>query len=304
MTPNLSHRVESYSKAIDATKLNTVEVWIPDSTSGGIGESKTWVVFVFHKQVQRAEILRPYSYIHGGAWRDPDVDSKSFAPATGALWNSSSRDSFAGFASINYSLSPYPSHTTNPSSPDDASRNAHHARHVVDVAHALIYLQDRYNINNHYILVGHSAGATLAFQLHQDLLPGLSLPQPSSVLGIAGIYNFKSFIESHSGISAYKEIVENAFPDRTTWEEASPYSNQSSKRTLWAHAETIVISKSKDDELVEDGQASYMLERARSVASVSKKVHSLEARGQHDQIWSSGDILASLVVSTMGFQPK
>ncbi|KUJ07926.1 alpha/beta-hydrolase [Mollisia scopiformis] len=281
MTSTLSHRLETYSRGIDATKLNTVDVWTPD-TPGGIAESKLWVI-----------------YIHGGAWRDPEVDSKSFAPAINVLWSSSSRDSFAGFASINYSLSPYPSHKTIPSTPDDASRNVHHARHVTDVAHGLHYLQDRYKIHNRYILVGHSAGATMAFQLYQGLFSETPLPQPISVLGIAGIYYFEAFVEAHSSIPVYKEIMDNAFPDQTLWREASPYSSRPGKETLWEHAEVIVISRSEDDELVEKEQASLMLERARSIPHAPEKVFFLQASGLHDEIWSSGDILASLVVKTL-----
>jgi kynurenine formamidase len=244
-------------------------------------------------------VLRYFSYIHGGAWRDPDVDSKSFIPALNLLWGSPSRASFAGFASINYSLSPYPSHDTNPSTPDDSARNVHHPQHVLDIAHALVYLQEEYNIKDRYMLVGHSAGATLTFQLHQALLSGKSLPQPSKVLGISGIYNFEAFVEAHSGIEAYKEIMENAFPERTIWQEASPYSSDPKNVTLWESAGAIAVSHSPEDELVEEAQAAFMLERARFLPEAENKVYFLEASGHHDQIWSSGTTLASLVVRTM-----
>ncbi|KAF8865475.1 alpha/beta-hydrolase [Acephala macrosclerotiorum] len=281
----LSHLTTPYPNGSDATKLNTVDIWLPASAPhiDAVGESKVWVV-----------------YIHGGAWRDPEVDSKSLVPAINVLRNSSSRDSFAGFAAINYRLSSYPQHPRDPSTPNDLSRNVHHPTHVLDVAHALLYLQEQYQIDGCYMLVGHSAGATMAFQLHQSLLPGKALPRPSSVLGIAGIYNFESFVESHSGISAYKEIMDNAFPEREIWDEASPHSSDRNKETLWEHAPIVVISRSVDDELVEKAQASLMLERARSIPRATEKVHFLEESGAHDQIWSSGDILASLVVKTLG----
>lgn len=283
---NLSHFTKSYRTDSDTTKLNTVDIWLPETSTAtdvAVHKNKVWVI-----------------YIHGGAWRDPEVDSKSFAPAIDVLQSSSSRDSFAGFAAINYRLSSYPRHPRDPSTPDDPSRNVHHPSHVLDVAYALLYLQEQYHIHSHYILVGHSAGATMAFQLHQTLLPGRALPRPSSVLGIAGIYNFESFVDSHSEISAYKEIMYNAFPERKFWDEASPYSSSRNKETLWEHAEVIVISRSKDDELVEKDQASFMLERARSIPKATEKVHFLEASGAHDKIWSSGNILASLVVKTLG----
>ncbi|KAE8452375.1 hypothetical protein EG329_001075 [Mollisiaceae sp. DMI_Dod_QoI] len=282
MKKGLSVRTESYPDTHSATKLNTVDIWLPDPAPDATHKSRLWVI-----------------YIHGGAWRDPEVDSKSFVPAIGVLSDSSSRDCFSAYASINYRLSSYTDHTNNPSTPDDASRNICHPGHVLDVAHALLYLQEQYDIQGRYILVGHSAGATIAFQLHQSLLPGKRLPRPSCVLGIAGIYNFEAFVEAHSGIPAYKEIMENAFPQREAWTDASPYSSDPSKETLWEHVRLVVISRSEDDELVEKAQASFMLERARSVQNAAGKVHFLEASGAHDQIWSSGDILASLVVKTL-----
>ncbi|CZR62044.1 uncharacterized protein PAC_11941 [Phialocephala subalpina] len=280
----LSRLTKPYPNGSDATKLNTVDIWLPEPTpaTDAAHRNKVWVI-----------------YIHGGAWRDPEVDSKSFAPAINVLRKSSSANSFAGFAAINYRLSSYPQHPRDPSSPDDPSRNVHHPTHVLDVAHALLYLQEQYHIDGRYILVGHSAGATMAFQLHQSLLLGKALPKPSSVLGIAGIYNFESFVESHSGISAYKEIMHNAFPERKSWDEAAPYSSDRNKETLWEHAPIVVISRSEVDELVEKAQASFMFERARSMPKATE-VHFLEASGAHDQIWSSGDILASLVVKTLG----
>ena len=238
-------------------------------------------------------------YVHGGAWRDPAVDSLSFEPAVKELWKSSLKLSIAGFASLNYRLSPYPSHPDDPSSPDDPSRNVHYPDHLIDVAQGLLYLEEHYHIANRYILVGHSAGGTMAFELHNWYMPLRMLPVPAVVLGVAGIYNFEAFIENHSEIPAYRELIENAFPDKRLWERASPYKNRLPNYAAWEQAEAIIIAHSDQDELVEKAQSSYMLERARMAPHCKKKVHFLEASGAHDEIWGSGYILAGLITKSI-----
>jgi kynurenine formamidase len=226
------------------------------------------------------------------------VDSKSFEPAVNAIWKSPLRDSIAGFASINYRLSSYPSHSKFPSLPDDPSRNVHYPAHIEDVAQALLYLDENYQIGNRYLLVGHSAGATMAFELHNSYLQSGSLPQPVCVLGISGIFDFEAFVENHSEIPVYKKIMDNAFPDKSLWEEASPYINRSLGH-IWEQAKAVVISHSKHDGLVEYSQATSMLERVRAIAHCSERVHFLEASGAHDEIWENGNILAGLIMECL-----
>lgn len=145
--------------------------------------------------------------------------------------------------------------------------------------------------------MGHSAGATLAFQLHNST--HLTLPTPAAVLGISGIYNFEAFLEAHSSIPAYQEFMENAFPDKASWEKAAPYTNRESDPAIWQQAKAIIIAHSKEDELVEKEQASFMLERARQTPCCEGKVHYLETTGLHNGIWQSGDILAGLITRSL-----
>lgn len=118
-------------------------------------------------------IVRPFKktqdslfivYIHGGAWRDPAIDATSFAKLESLLLKHESIKHVAGLASMNYRLSPYPSHPTDPSNPADPARNVKHPDHINDVLAAILYLQDKYCFEERYILVGHSCGATLAMQ--------------------------------------------------------------------------------------------------------------------------------------------
>jgi hypothetical protein len=227
------------------------------------------------------------------------VDSLTFELAIKELWRSSLKLAIAGFASINYRLSPYPSHPDDPSSPDDPSRNVHYPDHLIDVAQGLLYLEEHYHIGDRYLLVGHSAGATMVFELHNWYMPRAMLPVPAAVLGVAGIYNFEAFIEDHSETPAYRELIENAFPDKRLWERASPYKNHLPNYAAWEQAKAIIISHSDQDELVEKAQSSYMLERARMAPHCKDKVHFLKAGGEHDEIWASGTILADLITKSI-----
>ena len=161
---------------------------------------------------------------------------------------------------------------------------------------ALLYLDEKYQISNRYLLAGHSAGGALVFQVSSAGLPK-PLPRPVCVLGISGIYDLNAFVWSHSH-PAYKEIAENAFPRLSDWEKVSPAIAQK-EGTIWEDARVIVISQSKQDELVEEAQPGYMLDLARSLPDVKNKVHFLAATGAHDDIWGKGEILAGLITKSL-----
>lgn len=170
---------------------------------------------------------------------------------------------------------------------------------MLDVAHALLYLEKEYGIAGRYILAGHSAGATIAFQLHNSYPEDVKLPIPACVIGIAGIYHFRNFVEAHKDSSAYKELMENAFPDHSVWDDASSSITQRSGLALWEQAKAIVISHSDDDELVEEGQASSMIKRAESIAQAKERVHQLKISGKHDEVWENGKILGGLILRSI-----
>jgi len=218
----------------------------------------------------------------------------TFQPTVMDLWNSPMKNTIAGFASINYRLSSYASHSNNPSSPEDPSRNVQYPSHLSDVENALLYLDKEFQISNHYLLIGHSAGATMALELQNPFLP-----IPAGLLCVSGIYNFESFIKSHSAIPAYQEIMENAFPDKSLWEKASPYTSYLLD-LLYEKARMVVISHSEEDELLERMQPLYMLQRLDKGHLPKTNVHYLEASGAHDEIWRSGSILAGLVTKSLG----
>ena len=79
----------------------------------------------------------------------------------------------AGFASISYRLSAHPNHPQDPINTDPKDfQDAKHPGHIDDVEAALAFLQNTYGFGGRYILVGHSCGATLAFQAVMGAVSG------------------------------------------------------------------------------------------------------------------------------------
>lgn len=162
---------------------------------------------------------------------------------------------------------------------------------------ALQTLNRAFNLQGRYILSGHSAGATLAFQ---QGLWGSSIPQPWAFLGVAGIYDFDAFVRAHESVPVYKEIMQNAFPSQDTWDEASPGVNASSQQLeLWQGSQALIIAYSKEDELVDEAQAMLMLRSLQNRLGLQKKVHLMQVSGSHDEIWQNGQVLAGLLCDVL-----
>lgn len=241
------------------------------------------------------------SYIHGGAWRDPEIDAMTFEPAFEILSVLRLQNSISGFASINYRLSPYPNHPTNPSSPNDPSRNAKHPDHHLDVSRALTFLEKKYGISNGFLLIGHSAGATLAFQIHEQC-EGLEVPKALGVLGIEGIYDIPDLVKTYEEIPAYRQFIENAFgPDEMDWKSASPASSK--EPAVWKKAKAIIIAHSDEDELLSRRQADLMLKPLQETAKYRDKTYYFPAAGHHDEIWRNGHELARLIEAALALFP-
>ncbi|OJK00449.1 hypothetical protein ASPACDRAFT_43036 [Aspergillus aculeatus ATCC 16872] len=205
--------------------------------------------------------------IHGGAWRDPTQTALNYlTPAVSILaasepYASTTHAHLAGFASINYRLSPHPDHPQdrNSTSPTEY-RAARHPDHIADVQAALAFLQRKYGFGDRYILVGHSCGATLAFQsvmgsfrgnqtttsnsglvdgdgghdgrdgavggsggIGLGLGGGSVAIGPQAILGTAGIYDLRGLRDDHVQIAAYQQFIEEAFgEEEALWDAVSP----------------------------------------------------------------------------------
>jgi kynurenine formamidase len=237
-------------------------------------------------------------YIHGGAWRDPRQSHKDFNASLDLMTNSTDGTytlalaQIAGFASIDYALSPHPDL---PSS--DPAYCARHPQHVQDVCNALAWLALEYGVGrsdgegSEYLLVGHSAGATIAMQLAMGIAGSGKVRSPTAVVGLAGIYDLPLFVKhpkSPEWADAYHDIIVGAFgEDEEAWREASPALRSEllmePKISSW---EVVVLSHSLLDELVDMEQTVKMCELLRA--------HQIDVRGpltpnsKHDESWQKG----------------
>lgn len=139
-------------------------------------------------------------------------------------------------------------------------------------------------------MVGHSCGATLAFQAvmgavsnHREQAitgatenpdisvgvvsasPGPPPPpltaQPTAIVGVAGIYDLRKLRDAHPDISAYLEFIEGAFEaDELLWDGVSPAQMTGSRGVegSWESGRLVVLAHSKEDELVDESQTLAM----------------------------------------------
>lgn len=256
------------------------------------------------------------SYIHGGAWRDPTVTSASFN-ATESILREKGLP-IAGFASISYRLSAHPNHPQDPTNTDPKDfQDAKHPDHIADVEAALAFLQNTYGFGTRYILVGHSCGATLAFQSVMGALSGhreqglaTLTAQPTAIVGVAGIYDLRRLRDTHVDISAYQDFIEGAFgADEMLWDGVSPAQVAGPRGVEggWNSGTLAVLAYSKDDGLVDGSQVEVMKEALRNwekteaqvpvqeVSHRDRRLRILSISGAHDEAWENGEQLARAV---------
>jgi kynurenine formamidase len=302
------------------TSLQALDLWLPRLLDASNPASTIFLV-----------------YVHGGAWRDPLQDSSCVLPTLRQL--SSHPDalsSIAGVASINYRLSPYPSHPSKPSSPDDSSRNVRHPTHIQDVESAIKYLGRKFGIGARrengneevtaggykWIGIGHSCGATLLCQFVSRIGTSSTTSQvsgPSALILLEGIYNIPLFLEMHSPSRVpssiariYRDIVTGAFGSKEeAWVDASPVSGRYLEKD-WNEGILVVLAHSPEDELVEVEQRDCMLKRLEDCEwkngsaitsddskGLARTVVVKNLQGQHDSIWEDGRQIASLIADVV-----
>lgn len=267
----------------EESSLNSLDICLPAVTSSS-DPSRLWIVF-----------------IHGGAWRDPAIDASSFEKTQQLLLSSPVAASIAGLASLNYRLSSYPSHKTDPSSPDDPARNARHPDHINDVLAALLYLQEKYQFEERYVLAGHSCGATLALQVamkrywgsqyESTLALELNVVPPTAVVGLEGLYDLPAYVMSHVKEPVVQDFIENAFgPEKEIWKAASPA--YADFEDSWQDGQLVVLGHSNGDELVEWEQCALMEKALKAQTwkenSNERQLKVLELSGKHDEVWQDG----------------
>lgn len=287
----------------EANVLQNFEIWVPTTSEelpspSSLPQRKgVWVI-----------------YIHGGAWRDPLVDSTSFKSPVEHLLQShpDTINNIAGIASLNYSLSAHPHHPSHPSPPKDLkepidpSRQAKHPEHTVDVLTGLAYLQEKAGFGSNYILLGHSCGATLAFQVAMSHInwgadaTGMKVKKPKAIVGLNGLYNLTELISSPGDKHAPLKPVYDAFTrlafgdDEQVWREASPIV-VGDWATEWSEGVKVVLVQSKEDNLVPYKQTADMLKKLKQSNPDGLSIEELEAGGDHNALWQSGGRLAEII---------
>lgn len=282
------------------SSLNTLDIYLPAPPPPNSDPSALWLI-----------------YIHGGAWRDPSITSSSFDAIRSNLQTSPVASSITGYASLNYRLSPYPSHPTHPSDPSDPSRNAKHPDHITDILSALLYLQTHYPSSSNYILAGHSVGATLAFQVAMKRYWGsqyestfaleLNVVPPVAIVGIEGIYDIPALLSSHEDSPAYRDFVLNAMASKDI-DSASP-AVAGDFDASWEEGRLVVLAHSPDDELVEGLQTELMCKALVGQGwddggKRGRAVRMVELKGAHDEVWQTGEASRAIEVAVRDLPPE
>lgn len=126
-----------------------------------------------------------------------------------------------------------------------------------------------------YILVGHSAGATLAFQVLSALQKS-SDDLPKAVYGVEGIYDLRALIAEYPD---YVEFVEGAFgADETAW--PAPLD-------IDGYRGLVVLAQSDEDELLTWRQTEEMKERCELSLGVGGGIRVVKLVGMHDEVLQS-----------------
>jgi kynurenine formamidase len=249
---------EFYTSAT-AHGLHTVDVYQLTRTPSAL-----WIMYVFLLSLPaHRPLTRRASFIHGGAWRDPKVTSAAGAPLISSLLTATPAMS-VNAASVNYRLS---------SHPEAPQNTAKHPEHLEDVMAALQYLRDVHGMRD-FVLIGHSAGATLVFQVLAELQKkkqGLRLPK--ALYGIEGIYDLKALVQEYPD---YRGFVEGAFgEDEQEWQKPLE---------LGCYTGLVVLAHSDEDELLSWRQTEEMKERCEKSIGVGGGLRIVKVAGQHDEV--------------------
>lgn len=256
-------------------------------------------------------LLTTHRYIHGGAWRDPAVTLSSFDLTQSLLLQppkSIIQEKVSAFASIEYRLSPHSNFPQDPqTTPSTELRRARHPDHINDVRTAISFLQTKYGFGDRYILVGHSCGATLAFQTVMDSLPGVNADgdatwfiKPKAIVGVEGIYDMRLLRDNYRQYDAYQEFLTSAFgPDEKLWDAASPARASPGFQRGWTEGKLAILAHSTDDELVDFAQVDAMRDGLKAWEEENKEgrrvVTLRDLHGLHNEVWSKGEELARVI---------
>lgn len=259
-------------------------------------------------------------HVHGGAWRDPHLSGTSIEPQVAhSFQNGENGAGLLAIASINYTLTKFPTHPDDPYDPElnhhsDPAREAQHPQHVSDVIHGLNFLRD-FGLEDHsYILTCHSCGAGISFQsilqapsyygLHELADP----PAPAAIIGLNGLYDLPGLVyqedAAHQHTAAdYRVMLTNAFgTDESIWAAASP--TRFDPQVIAGRVQAgkapslVVIAESKLDQLVPMNQVEKLEANLKKVGGM-KVVRSTRSVGYHALPWEAGRIFWECIQDTV-----
>jgi kynurenine formamidase len=228
--------------------------------------------------------------------------------------NSPVLERIAGFASLDYRLSPHPSFPQDPATtPAQEFRNALHPDHIQDIWTALSFLHSKYRIGDAglpYVLCGHSVGATMGLQVimgdevlraDQDGKGDVEstpkhVPLPVAVVGFEGVYDLTGLNDRVGG--AYTGLWSGAMGgDQKVWDQVSPAKFEGNFREQWSRQGSkgglVVLAQSPEDELV-DMQSLDDIER-KLEADGQRVITFRDIHGTHDEVVSEGTYIARVV---------
>ena len=266
-------------------------------------------------------------HIHGGAWRDPNLSSTSIeAAAAHAFTEATASSPIEAVISLNYTLSPFPTHPTQPYDPTvtldpasrDKAREAQHPAHIRDILQAFQLLRTLGLEDDSYILTGHSAGACLAFQAalfspqHWGLDDLTAPPRPAVVIGMNGLYDLPALVTglgpTHAHLNAvYDDLLHIAFGDACGWAAASParvdVEHLAEKLREGTAPKLVFVDQSVDDQLVPMNQMTRMKAHLGLVVGLTVR-QGRRCFGLHAAPWEEGIIIWKSVQDTLKLLTK
>ena len=291
----------------DGNRFQNLSLYLPETQemSGLIGKPASSLP----NKNPRSLLPRCLAYLHGGAWRDPQLTSRSIEPTVAHAFSLiEESSSIIAIASINYRVSPFPTHPTFPydaikDNHTDPAREAIHPQHLSDVLHAFALLRSFGLTDQSYILSGHSCGACLAFQASLQLSRyyGLNnvpdVPCPAAVLGLNGLYDLPALVHglgtSHAHLKdEYEMLLSNAFgADKSKWPAASPARFDPTEITEQVREgkspRLVVLDQSSEDQLVPLNQKER-LEATLGKVEGMRVVAGQRCTGTHAAPWEQG----------------
>ena len=292
--------------------LQALSIYLPrtQETSALVGQPVTHLPFLN----PTSKVPRWQVHIHGGAWRDPQLTASSIEATVANAFSAVTETieaSIAGIASLNYTLTKFPTHPTLPYDPEDnhadPSREAVHPTHVRDVLLGFALLHSLGLVGGSYVLTGHSAGSCLAFQAtlpsprHWGFKSLPNPPRPAAVIGMNGLYDLPNLVHglgtSHEHLSeVYTTLLTNAFgpEDQSDWVAASPARlsvDDIAERVREGKGPRLVmLDQSAEDQLVPMNQTENMEAHLRKIQGLTV-VRSHNCTGSHASPWEQGTMI-------------